>query len=73
MKLGLIQELGKEQVDESVSDNLDGLKAQINNMSRFGESFASINEEFKVNNGDTFVKLAEKIIALTKKIQQEQK
>jgi len=72
MKLGLIQELGKEKIDESVSDDLDSLKAQINNMSRFGESFASIKEEFRVNEGETFVKLAEKIIALTTKIRQEQ-
>jgi len=73
MKLELLQNLNeKSTVTESVSDDLDSLKAQINNMNRFGESFASIKEEFRVNDGETFVKLAEKIIALTKKIRQAQ-
>ena len=77
MKLEMLQQLSEENekqsldIKESVSDDIDDLMAQINNMKHFGESFKSIHEEFKVNKGETFVKLADKIKALTRKIQKE--
>jgi 3-methyladenine DNA glycosylase/8-oxoguanine DNA glycosylase len=70
-----VGKLKESLLNESISDDFEELKAQINQMKRFGESPQTIKDEFgkdqqgKQMKGDTFIAIANKIIKATKKIQ----
>lgn len=69
MKLELLNQLNENDIKESISDDYEELMAQLNNMKYFGESFRIMKQEFAQNEGETFIKIANKIIKATKKIQ----
>lgn len=64
---------GKYELDEDRADAIFDLKSVIKNIAYFGQDESSIEEEFKVNNGDTFVALAKKIVAAVKHVREQSK
>lgn len=63
-------DLNEKEINEGqLEDNLDDLVAQVKNLSYFAENSQSVADEFKTNNGETFIILANRIIKLARKIQ----
>lgn len=60
-----------DTINESEVTGLTDLKAVIDNICFFGDSMDSIKEEFRVNNGDTFIALAKKIVKAVQDIRKQ--